>query len=119
MSKVTRRPSPCQIGHLWTLGQITGTACNVVLQYFSGELRAKCRVCMAAEQYILCILVAACQTLNDKGLEECRNKTARYGSIVIVFGRRSDDRGLIHERVHYAPDHLENLHLDPAKFLAT
>lgn len=61
---------------------------------------------MAAEQYILCILVAACQTLNDKGLEECRNKTARYGSIVIVFGRRSDDRGLIHERVHYAPDHL-------------
>ncbi|EUC30317.1 hypothetical protein COCCADRAFT_104194, partial [Bipolaris zeicola 26-R-13] len=98
---------------------ITGTTCNVFLQYLPGEFRAKCRVCMAAEQYILCMLVAACQSLNDKGLEECRNKTARYGDIVIVLGRRGDDRGLIHERAHYALDHLENLHLDPAKFLAT
>ncbi|EUC49038.1 hypothetical protein COCMIDRAFT_85792, partial [Bipolaris oryzae ATCC 44560] len=118
-SKVTRRPSPCQIGHLWTLELIAGTACNVVVQYLPGEFPAQCRVCMAAEQYLLCILVAACQTVNDKSLEECRNKTVRYGGIVIVLGRRGDDRGLIHKRTHYALDHLENLHFDPAKFLAT
>lgn len=67
-------------------------------------------------KYVLCILVAAYQTLNDKGLEECRNKTARYGSIAIALGQRGgqrgDDRGLIHERTHRALDHLgKDLHL--------